>query len=173
MNDSSEPPVSKLIWGTASGCAPKGDIDRVLSLHRFTGETLHLQEPLPVAAALETIPVLVATAIAAWPEELAADNGGSAHWADALVEVHPSPEKDEVVKHSARRVAVCCLAEMCCESCTYVAIVVACPGFLQALPAVLRALLQQYRWKQSYPCLYCPADHNQWQLIAERMVNMV
>jgi hypothetical protein len=160
-----------MIWGTADGVAPSKDMDRVLNLHKFTGKAGF---NFIAEVALETVPALTAIAVGSWPSDLSPGTASAAtHWADIQVEVLPSPDSNEVVKHSARRVAICCLAEMANYEEYASVIVERCPGFLRELPGILNALLRQYKWRQSYPCMYCPVDYSQWQLIAERMVAIV
>ena len=115
----------------------------------------------------EAVPALAAIAASDWPAAenvsgLPACSGSKTnpntnsktlpktqtHWADVLVDVHPSPDADKVVKHSARRIAVCCLAEMSNYEGYCEVIVRQCPGLLHQLPAILTSLLKVYKWRQ-------------------------
>ena len=172
--ESMAPPTCASLWGSSAvdGAAPTSAIDRVLQLHRFAGKNAFDVTDDGKAA----LPAIAAIAVASWPADLAALPSSTTleeHWADVLVDVLPSPTASEAVRHSARRVAVCCVAEMSnypeyCE-----VLLRQCPGFLGALPGILVPLLAQYRWTQSYPSLYAPGDDSQWQLVAERMVGVV
>ena len=185
--ESMAPPTCATLWGSSvDGVAPTSAIDRVLQLHRFAGKNAFDVTDDGKAA----LPAIAAIAVASWPADLAAlpsrtttasssssssssHRAQEEHWADVLVDVLPSPTAAEAVRHSARRVAVCCVAEMSnypeyCE-----VLLRQCPGFLGALPGILAPLLAQYRWTQGYPSLYAPGDDSQWQLVAERMVGVV
>ena len=133
------PPHCTHLWGEKG--PPSTAIDRVLQLHRFGA--VHAFEPScpPAVAALARI------AVFHWPEQLDLDNNGGdqhpRHWADEPVDVHPSPVAADVVRHSARRVAVCILAEMMNYK-EYCIALAEAPGFLAALPSVLSRVLHTY-----------------------------